>query len=229
MSATVKTRQRALSGLCRAVLVSIWVASCTPTLNWREVRFDGDDFPALMPCKPEEASREVTLVLAWPPDDAHGSTPSVVDKKRQPQPQTQARPPSQELAMHLSLKACTAQDQQFSVAKMTWSSDSGPSTESLSEGQKRAVTQAWQQASLASFFKAQPLGSAINTQAVDAKALDPTPGFKGQVIRAQNPSGQQAQWLWREQANAWYQVGVYAPSSQALKVEDVQTFFESLP
>ncbi|MEN9383955.1 MAG: hypothetical protein RL323_1098 [Pseudomonadota bacterium] len=35
---------------------------CSPALNWREVRVDGAPLQALMPCKPERATREVPLL-----------------------------------------------------------------------------------------------------------------------------------------------------------------------
>lgn len=34
---------------------------CTPALNWREVRWDGGGAWVLLPCKPDQASRAVTL------------------------------------------------------------------------------------------------------------------------------------------------------------------------
>jgi hypothetical protein len=35
--------------------------SCTPALNWREVRFESSDISVLMPCKPDHASRPIAL------------------------------------------------------------------------------------------------------------------------------------------------------------------------
>ena len=35
--------------------------ACTPALNWREVRFESSDASVLMPCKPDQASRFITL------------------------------------------------------------------------------------------------------------------------------------------------------------------------
>ncbi len=35
--------------------------ACTPTMNWREVRFDNSPVAALLPCKPDRATRSVAL------------------------------------------------------------------------------------------------------------------------------------------------------------------------
>jgi hypothetical protein len=35
--------------------------ACTPTYNWREVRFDGASLSALLPCKPDRATRELPI------------------------------------------------------------------------------------------------------------------------------------------------------------------------
>lgn len=42
-----------------ALLLS--VSACSPTFNWRELRVDGTPLLALMPCKPESATRPVPL------------------------------------------------------------------------------------------------------------------------------------------------------------------------
>lgn len=49
-------RAAASLGLCAFLL-----AACNPTFNWREVRQDGTDLVALLPCKPDDAKRPVTL------------------------------------------------------------------------------------------------------------------------------------------------------------------------
>ncbi len=49
------TRAAALA----ALLLS--VSACSPTFNWRELRVDGTPLLALMPCKPESATRPVPL------------------------------------------------------------------------------------------------------------------------------------------------------------------------
>ena len=36
-------------------------SACSPTFNWRELRVDGTPLQALMPCKPDTASRPVPL------------------------------------------------------------------------------------------------------------------------------------------------------------------------
>ena len=37
------------------------IASCAPSMNWREYRFGGDDLTFLMPCKAVEESKEVSI------------------------------------------------------------------------------------------------------------------------------------------------------------------------
>lgn len=43
------------------VAVSLLLAACTPTFNWRALPAQGVPFRALMPCKPDEAERVVPL------------------------------------------------------------------------------------------------------------------------------------------------------------------------
>lgn len=38
------------------------LAACSPTLNWRELRLEGAPLLALMPCKPESATRPVPML-----------------------------------------------------------------------------------------------------------------------------------------------------------------------
>jgi hypothetical protein len=44
-----------------AALALAALAGCTPTLNWREVRFDQAELVALLPCKPDKGERTVPL------------------------------------------------------------------------------------------------------------------------------------------------------------------------
>lgn len=48
---------------CRAfgVISLAGLVACSPTLNWREVRIDGAALVATLPCKPDQADREVPL------------------------------------------------------------------------------------------------------------------------------------------------------------------------
>lgn len=53
-----------------AGLAALWALSaCSPTFNWRELRLEGTPLQALMPCKPERATRAVPLTGA--PTDLH--------------------------------------------------------------------------------------------------------------------------------------------------------------
>lgn len=39
----------------------LWLAACSPTFNWREVRPDGTTLSLLLPCKPDKAEKRVPL------------------------------------------------------------------------------------------------------------------------------------------------------------------------
>jgi hypothetical protein len=56
------TTRATASGALAALLLS--VSACSPTFNWRELRVDGTPLRALMPCKPERATRAVPLLAA---------------------------------------------------------------------------------------------------------------------------------------------------------------------
>lgn len=44
-----------------AVLLATWLAACSPTFNWREVRAEPAALKALLPCKPDKTERRVPL------------------------------------------------------------------------------------------------------------------------------------------------------------------------
>jgi hypothetical protein len=50
-----------LLGHMGLVAVSLLLAACTPTFNWRALPTQDVPFRALMPCKPDEAERDVPL------------------------------------------------------------------------------------------------------------------------------------------------------------------------
>lgn len=52
----------ATHGAVAALLLS--ASACSPTFNWRELRVEGTPLRALMPCKPERATRAVPLLAA---------------------------------------------------------------------------------------------------------------------------------------------------------------------
>ena len=52
-----------------ALTALLAVGACSPTFNWRELRLDGTSLLALMPCKPERATRPVPLAGA--PTELH--------------------------------------------------------------------------------------------------------------------------------------------------------------
>ncbi|RYX90939.1 MAG: hypothetical protein EOO28_27465 [Comamonadaceae bacterium] len=47
--------------LAAAVLLGWLLAACNPVFNWREARADNGTLVALLPCKPDRASRSVSL------------------------------------------------------------------------------------------------------------------------------------------------------------------------
>ncbi|PHM19159.1 MAG: hypothetical protein CK604_13510 [Curvibacter sp. PD_MW3] len=49
-----------LRTLSFVVISSVWLAACSPALNWREVSLDGG-LKALLPCKPDHGSRQMPL------------------------------------------------------------------------------------------------------------------------------------------------------------------------
>lgn len=214
-----------------SALLSALLVSCSPSMNWREVRFEGDEFMALMPCKPEEATRQVTLLLEEstqesPSASAHPTQPL----KGQASTQTSAQP----LQMQLSLKACKAQGMQFTFAKLSAVETAEPnraiqnSTQTPAETHTKAVRSAWQQASIASFLQARGESTVAPEPTTKTEPLVPRAAFNGQLIDAQNASGMRAQWLWRESSGGWYQAGVYASQAKEFNVQDAQTYFESL-
>jgi hypothetical protein len=44
-----------------AFVCALGCAACTPSLNWREVRFDDGGIELLLPCKPDKAQRQIAL------------------------------------------------------------------------------------------------------------------------------------------------------------------------
>ena len=77
--------RRAISGLGLAALIA-----CTPALNWRETRLGDSELQALMPCKPDAATRTVQLPAE-----------------------------SQAVDATLRMQGCEAGDFQFTLAQMT--------------------------------------------------------------------------------------------------------------
>jgi len=71
------------------LLSAIGLVACSPALNWRQLNLDSGGIQVLMPCKPDNAKREVTL---------HA------DKK--------------ELAVTLELQGCEASAMQFTFGQM---------------------------------------------------------------------------------------------------------------
>lgn len=41
--------------------MALLLCACQPTYNWRDVRFEGTDVQAQLPCKPDRTTREVTV------------------------------------------------------------------------------------------------------------------------------------------------------------------------
>lgn len=53
--------RRRLRSLGLALFAGLALSACSPTFNWRELRPEGTPLQALMPCKPESATRLVPL------------------------------------------------------------------------------------------------------------------------------------------------------------------------
>lgn len=45
----------------KSFLILVLLSSCAPDFNWREFKFGDDELTFLMPCKPEQASKEVMI------------------------------------------------------------------------------------------------------------------------------------------------------------------------
>ena len=52
------------SSRAAALAALLTLGACSPTFNWRELRLDGTPLLAVMPCKPESATRSVPLAGA---------------------------------------------------------------------------------------------------------------------------------------------------------------------
>ena len=68
--------------------LTLW--ACSPALNWRQLSLDSGRVQILLPCKPDQASRDVRL-----------------------------RAGNQDLSVTLQLQGCEASDMQFTFAYMT--------------------------------------------------------------------------------------------------------------
>ena len=71
------------------IALALLCSACTPSLNWREVRFDEGGLVVLLPCKPDKAKRDITL--------AHQG---------------------QAMATQLWMQGCEAAELQFTVSQM---------------------------------------------------------------------------------------------------------------
>ena len=54
------TAMRKIQGLLAGFSAFV-LCACQPTYNWRDVRFEGTDIQAQLPCKPDRTQREVTI------------------------------------------------------------------------------------------------------------------------------------------------------------------------
>jgi hypothetical protein len=50
-----------LMALTASLSLSLVLSACSPSQNWRDVRFEGSPFQAQLPCKPDRAIRSVPL------------------------------------------------------------------------------------------------------------------------------------------------------------------------
>lgn len=56
-----QTDNRGMRCFLFAAALALALGGCSPTLNWREIRFDGAELAVLLPCKPDRAERSVPL------------------------------------------------------------------------------------------------------------------------------------------------------------------------
>lgn len=52
---------RPMLRLSAALLLGAWAVACSPTFNWREVRTEAAPLKAMLPCKPDQATRQVPM------------------------------------------------------------------------------------------------------------------------------------------------------------------------
>jgi len=57
----METDNRAMLRLTVAALLGAGIAACSPTFNWRDVRAEPTPLKAVLPCKPDKASRQVPM------------------------------------------------------------------------------------------------------------------------------------------------------------------------
>lgn len=53
--------QRFRLGPMACLLSALWLSACSPAQNWRDVALEGTAFNAQLPCKPDRASRAVSM------------------------------------------------------------------------------------------------------------------------------------------------------------------------
>lgn len=62
LGAGAKDNPRMLRTTVLAAALGAWaLAGCSPTFNWREVRAEPTPLKAMLPCKPDKGSRQVTM------------------------------------------------------------------------------------------------------------------------------------------------------------------------
>ncbi len=108
-----------ISGFFRwplAVLVAGAALACSPAFNWREAPVGGDGLVALLPCKPDRATRDVTLAgervaLEMAGCEAGGATFTVARTLAADVPQAAARLRAWQESIAANLRAAAPQSE----------------------------------------------------------------------------------------------------------------------
>jgi hypothetical protein len=64
MGQIVAPYHRPMPRFVPALLLALAAAACSPTFNWREIRVESTPLRAMLPCKPDKASRKVPMAGA---------------------------------------------------------------------------------------------------------------------------------------------------------------------
>ena len=150
--------------------LALLLAACSPSLNWRSVRSDAHALQMLLPCKPDQASREVDmagahLLLDMQGCDAAGATFAVSHVRLADAQQVAATLAGWQAATLAHLHAAPPQLQPFSLAG-AWSTVRWAVTGQRADGQPVRAQALW-------FAHAGPAGVDLFHAVVYADKMDP--------------------------------------------------------
>ncbi|MDB5732606.1 MAG: hypothetical protein JWQ03_2501 [Variovorax sp.] len=104
-----------------ALVAGLLAAGCNPTFNWREAPLGGDGLVVLLPCKPDRATRDVTLAdervaLEMAGCEAGDATFTVARTVARDAPQATARLHAWQAALAANLRDAAPQESPATVA-----------------------------------------------------------------------------------------------------------------